>query len=105
MSVLRDLVITVGDILRVSSDLMRCKLEAEKKVIRRGTSRLIVRLMLGLTSLLLAAVGTGFFLYGVFVLLARVTDSPGVAGLIIGFAMLLTAIVVALVGRMMATRS
>ncbi|OHB62795.1 MAG: hypothetical protein A2Y77_12240 [Planctomycetes bacterium RBG_13_62_9] len=105
MSVLRDLVITVGDILRVSGDLMRCRLEAEKKVIRRGTSRLMTRLVLGLTSLLLAAVGTGFFLYGAFVLLARATDSPGVAGLIIGFAMLLTAIAVILVGRIVLSRS
>jgi len=103
MSLLRDLVVTAGDALRLSSDLMRYKIEAEKKALKH-TMRLVTRsLILVLTGLLLAATGVGFLLYGVFVLVARVAG-PAAAGLIIGVVVLLIASIFLLAGRAVMSR-
>lgn len=104
MSLLRDLVITAGDAARLSSDLMRYKLETETKAIKRGVSQTAVYLTFCLLAFLLAAVGFGFILYGAFVLVAYETG-PGAGGLIVGFAVLLLAVLVPLVGRGLARRS
>ncbi len=103
MSLLRDLVITVGDAVRLSSDLMRYKLEAETKVIKRSISHTAVGLVFYLLAFLLAAAGFGFILYGAFVLVAHKTGS-GAAGLIVGFGVLLLAVLVPLVGRGLTSR-
>jgi hypothetical protein len=103
MSLLRDLVITAGDAVRLSSDLMRYKLETETKAIKRGISRTIAFLAFCLLALLLAAMGFGFILYGAFVLVADKTGL-GAAGLIVGFAVLAFAVLVALVGRGLTSR-
>lgn len=104
MSLLRDLVITAGDALRLSSDLMRYKLETETKAIKRGISRTMVCLAFCLLALVLAAMGFVLILYGAFVLTARATGA-GAAGLIVGFAVLLLAALLLLVGRGLASRS
>ena len=104
MSLLRDLVVTAGDAMRLSGDLMRYKIEAEKKAFKETTSRVFTSLMLVLTGLVLAGTGAGFLLYGVFVLVARATDSLAAAGLIVGFAILLLAGVFLLAGRSTMTR-
>lgn len=104
MSLLRDLVITVGDAMRLSSDLMRYKLEAQTKALKRGLSRGVLFLTLSVIGLLLAGTGAGFILSGIFVYVARETG-PALAGLIIGLALLVVAIVVFLVGRAVLRRS
>jgi hypothetical protein len=104
MSLLKDVIITIGDALRLSSDLMRCKLQAQTKVVKRGVGRVVTWLITCLASLVLVAVGGGFLLYGAFVLLAEVINSPGAAGLIIGAVILLAALVVALIGRTLLSR-
>lgn len=104
MSLLRDLVIAAGDALRLSSDLMRCKLEVETRAVKRGISRAAVCVVFYLVAFLLAAIGIVFILYGAFVLIARETG-PGAAGLIVGFAVLLMAALLPFVGRGLAGRS
>ncbi len=104
MSLLRDLVITAGDAVRLSSDLMRYKLETETKAVKRGISHTAVGLVFYLLAFLLAAAGFGFILYGAFVLVAHETG-PGAAGLIVGVAVLLLAVLVPLVGRGLVNRS
>ena len=99
MSLLRDLVITVGDALRLSNDLMRYKIDVQARSIKRGVSRLATKVVVYLTTLIIVAVGVGFLLCGAFILIARAIGSAGVAGLIVGAAILLVAGIVALVGR------
>jgi hypothetical protein len=105
MRLIRDLMRTVGDAVRVSGDLMRYKVEMETKIIKRVLSRLTTYVAIFLASMVLAGVGAGFILYGVFVLLARAINSAGAAGLILGFVLLLAAIVIAITGRSMFSRS
>jgi len=104
MSLARDLVITVGDALRLSSDLMRYKMMAQTKAIKRSLGRAAICLAACVASLVLAAAGVGFILYGAFVLIARAIRSPGAAGLIIGMVVLLIAVIVAVAGRSLMSR-
>jgi hypothetical protein len=97
MSLLKDLVATAGDALRLSSDLMRYKLEDKAKAVRQGMRRMATCAIFGLIALGLAAAGIGFILYGAFYLIAWVT-SPGASGLIVGFAVLIIAGLLALLG-------
>lgn len=103
MSFLRDMIVTIGDALRLSNDLMRYKLEAQTKALKRGAGRLATYLAFLLIAALLAGTGVGFLLFGIFVYIACATG-PAAAGLIIGFGLLLLAIVMFLVGRSVAAR-
>lgn len=104
MSLLRDLVVTVGDALRLSSDLMRRNIEVQSKAIKRSVGRIVASLVFTLAAACMATMGAGFLLYAIFVYIARETGFPA-AGLIMGVALLLLAIVVFLVGRSIAVRS
>jgi hypothetical protein len=104
MSLLRDVVVTVGDALRLSSDVMRRNLEVRSKAIKHTVGRIVVTVIFALMAACMAAVGAGFLLYAIFVYIARQTGFPA-AGLIVGFGLLLLAIVVFLVGRSVGVRS
>ncbi|MGE5295374.1 MAG: phage holin family protein [Solirubrobacterales bacterium] len=104
MSLLRDLVVTVGDALRLSSDVMRRNIEVQSKAIKRGIGRIVASVALAMAAACMAAIGSGFLLYAIFVYIARETGFPA-AGLIVGVGLLLLAIAVFLVGRSIGTRS
>ncbi len=104
MRLMRDLAITIGDALRLSSDLMRYRVEMQKKVIQRAVSRVTMYLVVFMASVILAGVGVGFILYGIFVLLAAAIASGAAAGLIMGFVLLLAAISTAVLGRSLLSR-
>lgn len=105
MSMVRDVLATLGDALRLSGDLMRYKVQIETKFMKRVVTRATMYLAVFLASVILAGIGVGFILYGIFVLLARAINSAGAAGLIMGFVLLLAAIVTAVVGRSALSRS
>jgi hypothetical protein len=92
MSLLRDLVATLGDAMRLSSDLMRCKLDAQTQVLKRKAGRLGLCLSLYLAAALVIGTGVGFILHGVFILAARAVGA-GLAGLIVGGTLGLIAVV------------
>ena len=95
---------TLGDVLRLSGDLMRYKVEMEKKLIKRIMGRVTLYLVIFIGSLILGGVGVGFILYGIFVLLAAAIASAAAAGLILGFVLLLMAIATAILGRSLLSR-
>jgi VIT1/CCC1 family predicted Fe2+/Mn2+ transporter len=99
MGIVRDLLMIVGDAARLSESLMQLTFEAPKRAVKQGVGRVITRLVIYASSLILAGVGVGFIVGGGFVLLARVLGSPGIAGLITGFAVLLISLIVAIIGR------
>jgi hypothetical protein len=103
MSLLRDLILTAGDALRLSNDLMRYKLEAQARAVKSTVRRVGLFVTLAVVAALLAGTGVGFILYGIFILVARQTGVVA-AGLLIGFGLLLLAAIVLLVGRSMASR-
>ncbi len=103
MSLLRDLIVTAGDALRLSNDLMRYKLEAQARAVKRTVRRVGLFLTLAVIAALLAGTGVGFILYGIFILVARETGLVA-AGLLVGFGLLLLAAIVLFVGRSMASR-
>ncbi len=104
MRLIRDLTMTLSDVLRLSGDLMRYKIEVEKKLIKRIIGRVTLYLAIFIGSLILAGVGVGFILYGIFVLLAAAIASAAAAGLIMGFVLLLMAIATAILGRSLLSR-
>jgi hypothetical protein len=104
MSLARDLVTTAGDVVRLLTDLMQCRMAAQTRTIKQGVSRVAICLAACMASLVLAAVGFGFILYGAFVLIARAIRSAGAAGLIIGLVVLLIAVIAAVAGRSLMTR-
>ena len=105
MRLIRDMAATAGDVLRLSGDLMRYKVEMEKKLVKRIVGRVMASLAIFLASVVMAGIGVGFFFYGVYVLLAKAISSPGVAGLILGFVLLLVATATAIMGRSILGRS
>jgi hypothetical protein len=98
MSLLRDAVVTLGDALRLSSDLMRRNLEVQTRAIKRSIGRIAAFVILALAAALMATAAAGFILYAIFVYIARQTGFPA-AGLIVGFGLLILAAVTFLVGR------
>ena len=105
MSVVRNVLVIIGDALRLSGDLMRYKVQMEKRIVKRVINRLATYVAIFLASVILAGIGVGFILYGIFVLLARAINSAGAAGLILGFILLLLAIAMAVMGRSVWSRS
>lgn len=103
MSLLRHLTVVIGDGLRLSSDLMRHKVAVEMQALKGTANRVVVFLALALFAVLLAGTGVGFILYGIFILIAKATG-PAAAGLIVGFVLLLLAVVVFLIGRSIGAR-
>jgi len=104
MSLARDLVTTAGDVLHLLTDLMQCRMASKTQTIKRGLGRVAMCFAACMASLTLAAVGFGFILYGAFVLIARAIGSGGAAGLIVGIAVLLIAVIVAAAGRSLMAR-
>jgi hypothetical protein len=90
MNLLRDLTITAGDAMRLASDLVRYKIEQQKKTVKRGASRIGICLAVGLVALSFLGAGIGLLIYGSFVMVANALG-PGPSGLIIGAACLLLA--------------
>jgi len=90
MSLLGDLLKTAGDAMRLSSDVMRYKLEAKTRAVKRGIGHILICLAVGLVALAFAGAGIGLLIYGSYVLVANALG-PGPSGLIIGAAALLLA--------------
>ncbi len=85
MGLLRDLVVTVNDTVRLIGDVARFKLEEKKKAAKRGVMRVGLCLAIGLIALGFVGAGVGLLVYGAFVMVANALG-PGPAGLIIGAA-------------------
>ena len=90
MSLLGDLLKTAGDAMRLSSDVMRYKLEVKTRAVKRGISHIAICLVMGLVALGFVGAGIGLLLYGSFVMVAHELG-PGPSGLIIGAASILFA--------------
>ena len=90
MSLLGDLLKTAGDAMRLSSDVMRYKLETKTRAVKRGISHIVICLVMGLVVLGFAGAGLGLLIYGSFVLVAHALG-PGSTGLIVGAAAILLA--------------
>jgi hypothetical protein len=90
MSLLGDLLKTASDAMRLSSDLMRYKLEMKTRSVKRGISRIVICIGMGLVALGFVGGGIGLLLYGAFVMVANELG-PGPSGLIIGAASILVA--------------
>jgi hypothetical protein len=90
MGLLRDLVATLNDSMRLATDIMRLRLEEKKRAAKRGVTRLGVCLVMGLIALGFVGAGIGLLVYGAFVLVANQLG-PGPSGLIIGVASVLLA--------------
>jgi hypothetical protein len=100
--VLRDLAVILGDAVRLSEGLMEHTIETPERVVKRRVGRLMRCVVVCAASLIMAAAGAGFILAGAFILLARAMDSPGAAGLMVGSAVLLISLIVAIVVRSLA---
>lgn len=98
MSLLRDMVVTLGDALRLSGDLMRRNLENRGKTLKRTIGRIIAAAILMIGAALFGAAGAGFIIYGIFAYIAGAVGWPA-SGLIIGGGLLVLSIIVFLVGR------
>ncbi len=90
MGLLRDLVATTNDTMRLVTDIMRLRLEEKKRAAKRGVTRVGICLAMGLVVLGFVGAGIGLLLYGSFVMVAN-NLGPGPSGLIIGAASILFA--------------
>lgn len=90
MNLLRDLTITAGDAMRLASDLVRYKIEQQKKTVKRGAGRIGICLGVGLVALSFLGAGIGLLIYGAWAMVANALG-PGPSGLIIGAACMLFA--------------
>jgi len=90
MSLLGDLLKTAGDAMRLSSDVMRYKLETKTRAVKRGLSRIVICLVMGLIALAFVGAGIGLAIYGSYLMVAHELGR-GPSGLIIGAASILVA--------------
>jgi hypothetical protein len=90
MSLLGDLLKTASDAMRLGSDVMRYKLEAQREAVRRRAGRIGLCLGVGLIALGFIGAGIGLLIYGMFFLVARELG-PGASGLIVGMGSILLA--------------
>jgi hypothetical protein len=97
MSLLKDLLKTASDAMRLSSDVMRYRVEMKTRAVKRGISRVVVCIGMGLVALGFVGAGIGLLLHGAFILVANELG-PGLSGLIVGVASILLAGFLLLVG-------
>lgn len=90
MSLLGDLLKTAGDAMRLSSDVMRYKLETKTRAVKRGISRIGICLAMGLIALGFVGAAMGLMIYGAYLMVANELGR-GPSGLLIGFGCLLVA--------------
>ena len=90
MSLLGDLLKTVGDALQLSSDVLRYQMESKKQAVKRGVSRIVICIGMGLVALGFVGAGMGLLLYGAYLMVAHELGR-GPSGLIIGAASILFA--------------
>jgi hypothetical protein len=90
MSLLGDLVKTAGDAMRLSSDVMRYKLEMKTRAVKRGASRIGICLAMGLIALGFVGAAMGLMIYGAYLMVANELGR-GPSGLLIGLGCLLVA--------------
>jgi hypothetical protein len=90
MSLLGDLLKTVGDAMRLSSDVIRYQMETKKRAVKRGISRIVICIAMGLIALGFVGGGMGLLLYGAYLMVAHELGR-GPSGLIIGAASILFA--------------
>jgi hypothetical protein len=69
---------------------MRYKLEMKTRSVKRGISRIVICIGMGLVALGFVGAGIGLLLYGSFIMVANELG-PGPSGLIIGAASILVA--------------
>lgn len=90
MSVMGDFLKTVGDALRLSSDVIRYQMETKRRAVKRGVSRIALCIGMGLVALGFVGAGMGLLIYGSYLMVAHELGR-GPSGLIIGFACILMA--------------
>lgn len=90
MSLMGDFLKTVGDALRLSSDVIRYQMETKKRAVKRGVSRFVVCIAMGLIALGFVGGGIGLLLYGAYLMVAHALGG-GASGLIVGLASILFA--------------
>jgi hypothetical protein len=90
MSLLRDLLKTANDAIRLASDVTRYQMENKKKAVQRGVGRIARCCVIGLVALGFVGAGIGLLLYGSFVMVANELG-PGPSGLMIGAASIVLA--------------
>jgi hypothetical protein len=90
MGLLGDLLKTVGDAMRLSSDVIRHQMETKKRAVKRGISRIVICIAMGLIALGFVGGGMGLLLYGAYLMVAHELGR-GPSGLIIGAASILFA--------------
>jgi len=87
------------NLLRVVTDIVRCPIEAAMKSLRRGVIQMILWCGLLVISIILLLAGIGFILMGVYTLLVSAVGNAGLAALIVGLVVSLTAILMMVVIR------
>ena len=87
------------DLLRVVTDIVRCPIEAAIKSLRRGVIQMILWCGLLVISIILLLAGIGFIVMGVYTLLVSAVGNAGLAALIVGLVVSLTAILMMVVIR------
>jgi len=90
MSLLGDLLKTVGDAMRLSSDVIRYQMESKKQAVKRGVSRIALCIGMGLVALGFVGAGMGLLIYGSYLMVANELGR-GPSGMLIGFGCFLVA--------------
>jgi len=90
MSLLGDLLKTASDAMRLSSDVIRYQMESKRRAVKRGISRIVICIGMGLIALGFVGGGMGLLLYGAYLMVAHELGR-GPSGLIIGAASILFA--------------
>jgi hypothetical protein len=90
MSLLGDLLKTTSDAMRLGSDVVRYKLEVQRRAVQRKAGRLGICVGVGLIALGFVGAGIALLVYGAYFLVS-LPLGPGLAGLIVGTASILLA--------------
>jgi hypothetical protein len=90
MSLLGDFLKTVGDAMRLSSDVIRYQMESKRQAVKRGVSRAVVCIGMGLIALGFVGAGIGMLIYGSYLMVAHELG-PGPSAMLIGFGCILVA--------------
>jgi hypothetical protein len=80
------------DLLHFGMDIVRCPIEAAIKSLRRGIIQMILWCGLSVISIILLLGGIGFTVAGIYMLLVSAIANAGLAALIVGLVVSLTAI-------------
>lgn len=98
MSTMRDVVLVMKDVSRITADLVKCQVEHIARVYKDILTNLLTWSLMVLVSIIFAMGGLALIIFSIYAYLSRYL-SPGTSAIILGTVLILIAVIIFLLAK------